>query len=179
MSVPLGATAPDFEADTTEGRIRFHDWIGDSWAVLFSHPKDFTPVCTTELGYMAKIKPAFELRNVKVMGLSVDSAGDHEAWAKDIEETQGYALRLRRRGAAAIPGRPEGAAALHPHRPATGCVKPGPFGPMVFNCSERAGVPARRRLEPAPEDHYDRHHPGGHAAAAGAAGARGPAAPGE
>ena len=92
MSVLLGDMAPDFEAETTEGRIRFHDWIGDSWAVLFSHPKDFTPVCTTELGYMAKIKPAFELRNVKVMGLSVDSAEDHKVWAKDIEETQGYAL---------------------------------------------------------------------------------------
>jgi alkyl hydroperoxide reductase subunit AhpC len=91
MSVLLGDTAPDFEAETTEGRIHFHDWIGDSWAVLFSHPKDFTPVCTTELGYMARIKPAFELRNVKVMGLSVDSAADHKAWAKDIAETQGYA----------------------------------------------------------------------------------------
>jgi thioredoxin-dependent peroxiredoxin len=91
MSVLLGDMAPDFEAETTEGRIHFHDWIGDSWAVLFSHPKDFTPVCTTELGYMAKIQPAFELRNVKVIGLSVDSAQDHQAWAKDIEETQGYA----------------------------------------------------------------------------------------
>jgi alkyl hydroperoxide reductase subunit AhpC len=91
MSVLLGDTAPDFEAETTEGPIRFHEWIGDSWAVLFSHPKDFTPVCTTELGYMAKIKPAFGSRNVKVMGLSVDSADDHKAWAKDIEETQGYA----------------------------------------------------------------------------------------
>jgi alkyl hydroperoxide reductase subunit AhpC len=92
MSVQLGDTAPDFEAETTEGRIHFHDWIGDSWAVLFSHPKDFTPVCTTELGYMAKIKPAFQARNVKVIGLSVDSADDHAAWAKDIEETQGYAV---------------------------------------------------------------------------------------
>ena len=92
MSVQLGDTAPDFEAETTEGRIHFHDWIGDSWAVLFSHPKDFTPVCTTELGYMAKIKPAFQTRNVKVIGLSVDSADDHTAWAKDIEETQGYAV---------------------------------------------------------------------------------------
>ena len=91
MTLKIGDTAPDFEAETTEGRIRFHEWIGDSWAVLFSHPKDFTPVCTTELGYMAKIKPAFEMRNVKVLGLSVDSAGDHKAWAKDIEETQGYA----------------------------------------------------------------------------------------
>jgi len=91
MSLAIGDTAPDFEAQTTEGLVRFHEWIGDSWAVLFSHPKDFTPVCTTELGYMAHIKPAFGLRNVKVMGLSVDSADDHQAWAKDIEETQGYA----------------------------------------------------------------------------------------
>ena len=91
MSLKLGDTAPDFEADTTEGQIRFHDWIGDSWAVLFSHPKDFTPVCTTELGYMAKIKSEFDRRGVKVIGLSVDATGDHERWANDIEETQGYA----------------------------------------------------------------------------------------
>jgi thioredoxin-dependent peroxiredoxin len=91
MSVQLGDTAPDFEAETTEGRIGFHDWIGDSWAVLFSHPKDFTPVCTTELGYMARIKPEFDRRNVKVIGLSVDATADHERWAKDIEETQGHA----------------------------------------------------------------------------------------
>jgi alkyl hydroperoxide reductase subunit AhpC len=91
MSLQIGDTAPDFEAETTEGKIRFHDWIGDSWAVLFSHPKDFTPVCTTELGYMAKIKPEFENRNVKILGLSVDSASDHEHWAVDIEETQGQA----------------------------------------------------------------------------------------
>src|SRR5882724_2665065 len=89
MALQIGDTAPDFEAETTEGRIRFHDWIGDSWAVLSSHPKDFTPVCTTELGYMAKIKPQFERRNVKIMGLSVDSTGDHKKWADDIEETQG------------------------------------------------------------------------------------------
>ena len=87
----IGETAPDFEAETTQGRIRFHNWIGDSWAVLFSHPKDFTPVCTTELSYMAKIKPEFDLRNVKIIGLSVDSASDHERWAADIAETQGTA----------------------------------------------------------------------------------------
>ena len=91
MSLKLGDTAPDFEADTTEGPIRFHDWIGDSWGVLFSHPKDFTPVCTTELGYVAKIKSEFDRRGVKVIGLSVDATGDHERWANDIEETQGYA----------------------------------------------------------------------------------------
>ncbi len=91
MSLQLGALAPDFEAETTEGPIRFHDWIGDSWAVLFSHPKNFTPVCTTELGYMAKIKPEFDRRNVKVIGLSVDPVSKHEGWSQDIAETQGAA----------------------------------------------------------------------------------------
>ena len=91
MTLQINDTAPDFEAQTTEGKIRFHDWIGNSWAVLFSHPKDFTPVCTTELGYMARIKPEFDKRGVKIIGLSVDASGEHEAWAKDIEETQGTA----------------------------------------------------------------------------------------
>jgi thioredoxin-dependent peroxiredoxin len=89
MGLQLGDIAPDFEADTTQGKIRFHEWIGDSWAVLFSHPKDFTPVCTTELGYMAKLGPEWDKRNVKVIGLSVDAINDHERWADDIEETQG------------------------------------------------------------------------------------------
>jgi thioredoxin-dependent peroxiredoxin len=89
MTLSIGDTAPDFEAETTQGRIRFHDWVGDSWAVLFSHPKDFTPVCTTELGYMAKIEPEFERRNVKIIGLSVDPVTNHKKWADDIEETQG------------------------------------------------------------------------------------------
>jgi alkyl hydroperoxide reductase subunit AhpC len=89
MGLHIGDAAPDFEAETSQGRIRFHDWIGDSWAVLFSHPKDFTPVCTTELGYMARLEPEFERRGVKVLGLSVDATSDHEAWIRDIEETQG------------------------------------------------------------------------------------------
>ncbi|MGB8466687.1 MAG: redoxin domain-containing protein, partial [Terrimicrobiaceae bacterium] len=91
MSLRINDTAPNFKADTTKGPIDFHEWIGDQWAILFSHPKDFTPVCTTELGYMAKIKPEFDKRDVKIIGISVDSTGDHEAWAKDIEETQGAA----------------------------------------------------------------------------------------
>ena len=91
MALQIGDVAPDFEAETTEGRIEFHDWIGDSWAVLFSHPKDFTPVCTTELGYMASIEPQFAKRNVKIIGLSVDPLGKHEEWANDIAETQGTA----------------------------------------------------------------------------------------
>ncbi|MCH8073565.1 MAG: peroxiredoxin [Proteobacteria bacterium] len=92
MSLRINSEAPDFTAETTEGTINFHEWIGDGWAILFSHPKDFTPVCTTELGYMAGLKPEFEKRNCKVIGLSIDSVGDHEAWLKDIEETQGHAV---------------------------------------------------------------------------------------
>jgi alkyl hydroperoxide reductase subunit AhpC len=91
MTLKIGDTAPDFTAETTEGPISFHDWVGDSWAVLFSHPKDFTPICTTELGYMAKIKPDFESRDVKIIGLSVDPLDKHAGWAADIEETQGVA----------------------------------------------------------------------------------------
>src|SRR5262245_47549925 len=91
MALQLGDTAPDFEAQTTEGKIRFHDWIGDSWAVLFSHPRDFPPVCTPELGYMAKIKPAFDRRNVQILGLTVDTIANHSKWAEEIEETKGTA----------------------------------------------------------------------------------------
>jgi len=91
MALTIGDTAPDFEAQSTEGPIHFHEWIGDSWAVLFSHPKDFTPVCTTELGYMAKIKPEFDRRGVKIIGLSIDPTDKHDEWAKDIAETQGTA----------------------------------------------------------------------------------------
>src|SRR5213593_2168684 len=92
MALRLGDVAPDFSADTSEGKINFHEWIGNGWAILFSHPKDFTPVCTTELGYMAGLKPEFEKRNCKIIGLSVDSVGDHQKWSKDIEETQGHAV---------------------------------------------------------------------------------------
>jgi alkyl hydroperoxide reductase subunit AhpC len=91
MALTLGDTAPDFTAETTEGPIKFHEWLGDSWGVLFSHPKDFTPICTTELGYMARIKPEFDRRGVKIIGLSVDPIEDHKKWASDIEETQGFA----------------------------------------------------------------------------------------
>jgi alkyl hydroperoxide reductase subunit AhpC len=91
MALTIGDTAPDFEVETTEGRIKFHEWLGDSWGVLFSHPRDFTPVCTTELGYMASIKPEFDRRNTKIIGLSVDPLDNHEKWAQDIAETQGTA----------------------------------------------------------------------------------------
>ena len=91
MTLQIGDTAPNFEAETTEGVVRFHDWIGNSWVVLFSHPKDFTPVCTTELGYMAKIKPEFDKRAIKIIGLSVDPLASHHSWANDIKETQGFA----------------------------------------------------------------------------------------
>jgi len=92
MALRLGDIAPDFEQDSTQGKINFHKWLGDSWGILFSHPKDFTPVCTTELGYMAKLKPEFDKRNTKIIGLSVDPVGNHSKWAKDIEETQGHAV---------------------------------------------------------------------------------------
>lgn len=92
MTIRIGDEAPDFTADSTEGPIRFHEWIGDKWAILFSHPKDFTPVCTTELGYMARLKPEFDKRNTKVVGLSIDPVSDHHAWLGDIEETQGHAV---------------------------------------------------------------------------------------
>jgi len=91
MTLQLGDTAPDFEADTTEGRIDFHTWVGDSWAILFSHPKDFTAICTTELGYLAKLKSEFDRRNTKIIGLSVDPVDSHAKWANDIKETQGFA----------------------------------------------------------------------------------------
>jgi len=91
MALRIGDEAPNFTAETTQGKINFHEWIGDGWAILFSHPKDFTPVCTTELGYMAKLQPEFARRNCKVMGLSIDPVADHEKWSKDIEETQGTA----------------------------------------------------------------------------------------
>jgi alkyl hydroperoxide reductase subunit AhpC len=90
MTLRINSEAPNFTAETTQGKINFHDWIGNSWAILFSHPKDFTPVCTTELGYMAKLKPEFDKRNTKIIGLSVDPVGNHDKWAADIEETQGY-----------------------------------------------------------------------------------------
>jgi thioredoxin-dependent peroxiredoxin len=92
MSLRINSTAPDFVAETTQGKISFHDWIGNGWAILFSHPKDFTPVCTTELGYMARLKPEFDKRGTKIIGLSVDPVDNHSRWAKDIEETQGHAV---------------------------------------------------------------------------------------
>jgi len=94
MALHIGEEVPNFTAETTEGTINFHEWLGNGWAILFSHPKDFTPVCTTELGYMASLKPEFEKRNCKVMGLSIDSVADHQKWSKDIEETQGHAVNF-------------------------------------------------------------------------------------
>ncbi len=94
MALHIGEEVPNFTAETTEGNINFHEWLGNGWAILFSHPKDFTPVCTTELGYMASLKPEFEKRNCKVMGLSIDSVADHQKWSKDIEETQGHAVNF-------------------------------------------------------------------------------------
>ena len=104
MALAINDTAPDFEAETTQGRIRFHDWIGNSWAVLFSHPKDFTPVCTTELGYMASLKPEFDARNVKVIGLSVDPVENHKRWSEDIADATGHRFqKFRVRDAVEVP----------------------------------------------------------------------------
>ena len=163
MGLQLGETAPDFEAETTQGPIKFHDWIGDSWAVLFSHPKDFTPICTTELGYMARIEPEFAKRGVKIIGLSVDATGDHEKWADDIEETQGtrpnypssatptttcQALRhaprqhLRRRQVTHAGRQPDGAQRVRHRAGQEGQVDPGlpdDHGPEL-----RRGAPGHR-----------------------------------
>ena len=145
MALQLGDTAPDFEAQTTEGPIKFHDWIGDSWAVLFSHPKDFTPVCTTELGYMANAKPEFDKRNVKIIGLSVDPGDKHEAWAKDIAETQGtapnYPIIARRR----LPGLE---ALRHAGRPTSRATR-------ATHARRQPDRPQRLRDRPRQEDQAD------------------------
>ena len=118
MGLRINDTAPDFEADTTEGKIKFHDWIGDSWAVLFSHPKDFTPICTTELGYMAKLQPEFERRNVKVIGLSVDATGDHESLGRRHRGDPGRSARTTR----------SSATPTSTCRSSTGCCRPSTSG---------------------------------------------------
>ena len=137
MTLQLGDTAPDFEAETTEGPISFHDWVGDSWAVLFSHPKDFTPVCTTELGYMANIKPEFDRRNVKIIGLSVDPVEKHERWAADIEETQGQ--------------RPTTRSSVTPTSTCqsfTACFRQAPPGPRPAHPGRQPNRPQRVRDRP-------------------------------
>ena len=147
MGLRINDVAPDFTAQTTQGEIRFHDWIGDGWAVLFSHPKDFTPVCTTELGYMAGLQDEFAKRNCKVIGLSVDPVADHTAWSKDIEETQGHAVRYP------MIGDPELAVAkLYDMLPAE---EPGTSEGRTAanNATVRFGVHRRTRQDDSSDDH--------------------------
>ena len=147
MTLRINSTAPDFKAETTQGPIEFHDWIGDGWAILFSHPKDFTPVCTTELGYMAGLKPEFDKRNTKIIGLCVDPVTNHAKWAKDIEETQGHAVTYP------MIGDPE----LKVAKPTTCCRKaparrrkaaPPPTTPPCARCSSSARTRRSRRCSP-------------------------------
>src|SRR4051794_27733824 len=137
MSLRINSEAPDFTAETTQGPIRFHDWIGDSWAILFSHPKDFTPVCTTELGYMAGLKPEFDKRNTKIVGLSVDPVANHSKWAKDIEETQGHAVTYP------MIGDPELKVATRHRRAA-----PPPTTPPCARCSSSDRTRRSKRCSP-------------------------------